>query len=202
VLPSAGVPPLLRENETYRLNPDYPMSCDAWEVQRAFEQARLATDDAARRSALEGALTLARQAYLEGCYSDWAADAQSQVRDRLERAHLELGMLLDASGALEDALANYRAAAQFDAYRESTRAAIIDCLVRLGNRRAALVEWDRLKALLRDELGVDPLPETITRVTQALGTEPERGGTRIVEPIEPQRFTLTAQVPLKSHTAG
>ena len=202
VLPSALVPPLLRENETYRLNPEYPMSCDAWDVQRAFEQARLAADDTARHAALSRALALARQPYLDGCYEDWASEAQSSMRDRLERAHLELGALLDAGGAVEEALANYRVAAQFDAYRESTRAAIIECLVRLGNRRAAWVEWERLKSLLHEELAVDPLPETAARVARALGSDTEPRRARNSETAVPQHVTISAQVRLKTHTAG
>ena len=202
VLPATGVPPLLRENETYRLNPGYPMSCDVWDLQRAFEQARLAPDDASRHAALSRALALTRQPYLEGCYEDWASEAQSAMRDRLERAHLELGSLLDASGAVEEALANYRAAAQFDAYRESTRAAIIECLVRLGNRRAALVEWERLKSLLHEELAVDPLPETASRVARALGADADPRLAKHVESVVPQHVTHSAQVRLKTHPAG
>jgi hypothetical protein len=48
--------------------------------------------------------------------------------------------------------------------------------VRLGNRRAAVVEFDRLRGLLRAELSVDPLPETEDAVrklfSEALGGAP------------------------------
>lgn len=194
--------PLKRENETYRLDTAYPLTCDAWEVERAFEAARLAREAPARREALEKALGLARLPFLDGFYADWADDVQTQMRDRLERAHLELGALLATAGEDEGALASYRRAAEFDAYRESTRAAIIECLVRLGNRRAALVEWDRLKALLHDELAVDPLPETSQRVARALGTESLAGERKNGESIAPQWVAPTGQAALKGERTG
>ena len=202
VLPRAAVAPLERESETYRLNPAYPLTCDAWEVQQALEQARQARDVPTRRAALERVVSLARHPFLEGYYGDWADELQAQMRDRLERVHLELGALLAPLGEHEPALASYRRAAECDAYRESTRAAIIESLVALGNRRAALVEWDRLKALLRDELAVDPLPETTARVLRVLGSAPAAEQARNGETTEPQRLRSIAQVALKSDQTG
>jgi ATP/maltotriose-dependent transcriptional regulator MalT/DNA-binding SARP family transcriptional activator len=198
VLPRAAVPPLQREAENYRLDPAYPITCDAWDVQRAFEDARLARDAQVRRAALEQVASLTRHPFLEGCYDDWADELQAQMRDRLERAHLELGALLEQMQDHEAALASFRRAAEFDAYRETTRAAIIECLVRLGNRRAALVEWDRLKALLRDELSVDPLPETTARVSRALGAETVVGEQENGESLGAQWVRAPGQAALKA----
>jgi DNA-binding SARP family transcriptional activator len=198
VLPRAQVAPLQRESETYRLNPAYPLTCDAWDVRRSLEEARLARDPLARRAALERAVGLARHAFLEGHYANWADELQAQMRDRLERAHLELGALLTQLGEHEAALSSFRRAAECDAYRESTRAAIIECLVRVGNRHAALAEWDRLKAMLREELNVDPLPETSARVARALDGGPVSDPSPGDEPAVPQYVTSRSQVALKA----
>lgn len=198
VLPRARVAPLELEGEIYRLAPAYPLTCDLWDMRRALDEARAARDPRVRREALERALTLARLPLLEGRYETWADEFQSQMRDRLERAHLELGELLERQGETDAALASYRRAAEFDAYRESTRASIIECLARSGNRRAATVEWNRLTALLRDELGVDPLPEITSRVARALGVE---GVAPIPLPVEgfgPQWITANGQEGLKA----
>ena len=48
--------------------------------------------------------------------------------------------------------------------------------MRLGNRRAALVEYEKLKALLRAELDVDPLPETERGDAQACWPASARHG--------------------------
>jgi DNA-binding SARP family transcriptional activator len=47
--------------------------------------------------------------------------------------------------------------------------------VRLGNRRAAMVEYDRLGTLLRRELEVEPLPETDEAVKRLLSGESVHG---------------------------
>ena len=201
VLPVATVSPLRRDGETYSLDPAYPLTCDAWQVESAFEEARRSGEGAARRDSLERALALARLPFLEGCYDNWADEQQLRMRDRLERAHLDLGAILAAEGEFEAALANFRRAAELDAYRETTRAAIIECLVRLGNRRAALVEWYRLQRQLRDELAVEPLSETTARVARALGPEAATGFVDNGQTDEPQRLVVMSQAGLKAQGA-
>src|SRR5213075_3110301 len=80
VLPRSEAAPILREGEYYRLNPAYPLTCDAWEVDRAVEDARNTREAKARRVALERAVGLASGRFLEGLYADWADELQ--VRDR------------------------------------------------------------------------------------------------------------------------
>jgi len=198
VLPRADVAPLRRDGDTYRLDPAYPLTCDAWDVQRALEAARAARSDDVRREALERALEPARHPFLEGLYDNWADELQVRMRDRLERAHVELGDLLVRSDEWEPALEHFRRAAEFDGYRESTRAAIVECLVHTGNRRAALVEWERLRTLLRDELAVEPLPETTARVRACLGSEFPRTP-ETPQPSAPLRVVRSGQVALKRH---
>jgi LuxR family maltose regulon positive regulatory protein len=200
VLPSAGEPPILREGELYRLNPAYPLSCDAWEFDRAVEEARRATGKPARRQALRRAAELATGAYLEGIFDDWADQLQGRARDRIERCLLELGALCTEAGDHEEALDCFRRASEIDEYRETTRLATIECLVKLGNRRAALAEYARLESLLRTELGVDPLPETREALKSLLGeAAPELGAEppTTAEAKGRQPVMASAQVPVK-----
>ena len=177
VLPSAGDPPILREAEFYRLNPAYPLSCDAWEFDRALEEARRTPDAKVRRAALQRAAALAAGPFLEGIYGDWADELQGRSRDRVEKCLLDLGALCAEAGDHEEALGYFRRASEIDEYRETTRLRTIECLVRLGNRRAAVAEYSRLESLLRSELGVDPLPETREALKSLLGeAAPEFGG--------------------------
>ena len=46
---------------------------------------------------------------------------------------------------------------------------VVECQVALGNRAAAIAEYQRLRADLRRSLDVDPLPETEQAVQKALG---------------------------------
>jgi DNA-binding SARP family transcriptional activator len=166
VLPRAQEPAILREGECYRLNPAYPLTCDAWELDRAIEEARGARDTTIRRRALERAAALATGPFLEHVYGAWAEALQARTRDRVEKLLVDLGAVCAKADDHEAALACFRRAAELDEFREATRLAMIEAMVRLGNRRAALTEYDKLKGLLRAELGVDPLPETELAVQQ------------------------------------
>ena len=92
--------------------------------------------------------------------------------------------------------------------------AIVECLVRLGSRGAAVVEFERLKELLRRELGVDPLPETASAIERALGLHalppapprapagrPDRTP-EIAEPVAAQGNGAIAQAGLKVRRGG
>lgn len=160
VLPPAREPTILREGDYYRLNPAYPLACDAWELDRSLEEARGARDAVARRGALERAATLAAAPFLEGVYGSWAEGLQARTRDRVEKLLLDLGGACAKAGDHEAALAAFRRAAELDEFREATRLSMIEAMVRMGNRRSAIAEYEKLKRLLRAELGVEPLPET------------------------------------------
>ncbi|HET9328462.1 MAG TPA: BTAD domain-containing putative transcriptional regulator [Candidatus Eisenbacteria bacterium] len=158
VLPKSATP-ILHEAGFYRLNPEYPLTCDAWDFERRMAEAS-AMRGAERRQALESAIELASGAFLDGLYVDWADTMQTRMRDRLEKALTDLGDLRARDGEYESALTAFRRAAELDGFREPTRLAVIECLLRLGNRRAAINEYEKLKETLRAELGVDPMPDT------------------------------------------
>lgn len=175
VLPAAAEPAILREGDFYRLNPQYPLTCDAWEMERALEEGRRGATIAVRRAALEQASGLAAGPFLEGIYGDWADELQARMRDRIEKLSLELGGLCARTSDLEAALVHYRRAAGLDEFREATRLAVMECLIRLGNRRAAMAEYEKLKILLRTELAVDPLPETDEAVRRLIAGDSVHG---------------------------
>jgi LuxR family maltose regulon positive regulatory protein len=202
VLPAGSVPPILREVELYRLNPAYPLTCDVWEFERALEEARAAKAPDERRATLERAAALASAPLLEGFYAEWAIALQGRYRDRLEKLLLDLGGLCARQAEFELALDCFRRAAELDEYREATRLAVIECLTRLGNRRAALAEYDKLKALLRSQLGVEPLPETEEGVRRLLAGKgahgwPEPRPQEIGQPDGVQEVTAQTQAVLK-----
>ena len=173
-----------------------------WEFERALEEARATRVDGERLEAAERAARLASAPLLEGLYADWAVALQSRHRDRFEKLLLELGAACVRRAEFEKALDWYRRAAEIDEYREATRLAVIECLTRLGNRRAALAEYDKLKELLRTQLGVDPLPETEEGVRRLLGTRtapngPDGGPEETRQSDGPLEVAASAQVALK-----
>jgi DNA-binding SARP family transcriptional activator len=168
VLPRHAAPPLLRDAELYRLNPDYPLSCDAWEFEAGLDAARRAAGEE-RLVHLERALALAGTEALAGLYGDWAEEFKHRHRDRVVAARVQAGALRRASGDLAGALDHFRHAAELDEFDESTRVSVIECQVALGNRGAAIAEYQRLRSDLKRSLDVEPLPETDHAVQRALG---------------------------------
>ncbi len=206
-LPRCGVVPILREANLYRLNPAYPLTCDAWDLERALEEAHATRAPVERQRALERAAALATGPFLEGLYADWADEEQARARDRIEKLLLDLGGLCARQGDFDAARAAFHRAAELDEYRESTRVAVMECLMRLGHRRAALVEYDKLKALLRAELGVDPLAETEEAVRSLLAGKGVHGWPGSVpvssaEPVAAKRVSRSSQAELKSGLAS
>jgi DNA-binding SARP family transcriptional activator len=208
VLPPSNEPPILRGADVvYRLNPAYPLTCDAWELETALEDARRAANVRDRRAAFEHGAALATGPFLEGLYADWAEELQARTRDRIEKLSLDLGSLCAKGGDFPAALEQFRRAMELDEFREATRLAVMECLMRLGNRRAALAEYDKLKALLRTELAVDPLPETDEGVRQLLAHQgvhgwPEPGAAVSGQTKGPKRVTASTQVRLKQPVGG
>ena len=119
------------------MNPAYPLTCDAWELDRQLEAARAEREPADRRRALEGAVAHTREPFLAGIYGRWAEDVQARMRDRVEKLLLDLGGMCATQGDHEMALGCFRRAAELDEFREATRLAMIEAMVHLGNRRAA-----------------------------------------------------------------
>jgi DNA-binding SARP family transcriptional activator len=202
VLPGAAAPAILREAEFYRLNPAYPLTCDAWEVERALAAARGARDPHEKREALKQAAALVSGPFLEGLYEDWADELQARSRANAEKLLLELGTLCAQAGDFEEALEAFRRAVELDEYREATRLAAIECLLRLGNRRAALVEYEKLKALLKTELDVDPLPETQDAMSRLLEGHwvhgwPAARSADSAQPNGPQQIPRSGQARIK-----
>jgi DNA-binding SARP family transcriptional activator len=207
VLPPSSEPPILREGEFYRLNPAFPLACDAWDLERALAESRGAREAHERRPPLRRAAALATGTFLQGIYADWADELQVRTRERVEKLLLELAGLCAQAGDYEEALEHFRRAAELDEYREATRLAVIECQIKLGNRRAALVEYEKLKELLRAELGVEPLPETQEAMTRLLDGDgvhgwPDGARPTSAEPKAVQRITAISQVPLKRHVGG
>ena len=122
------------------------------------------------------ALRLWGEPLAEDTYAEWAR----APRERLLRARGDvLETAARAAVALDDApaAAGYAAdAVAADPLREPAALVHAQALAASGDRAGALAALDRLRARLRDELGVDPSPEW-ARARQALlgGATPARG---------------------------
>jgi len=134
---------------------------DVAEFERLIAAARGHDGDPQRQ--IEGyrqALDLYQAPYLEACGSLWCAPE----RERLQREYINalLG-LARVSLELQDytaAVELCQQAVQDEHYREDVWRGLLRAQALAGDRAAAVESYGRMVHLLREELGLDPAPET------------------------------------------
>lgn len=103
---------------------------------------------------------LYRGHFLEGSYEPWVLHR----REEHQRRHLRLLQALAAAlvrrERFTEAIDAYRAVVVEDPLQEAAHAALMRLYARRGRRDLVRRQYERLAVLLREELGVEPLPET------------------------------------------
>lgn len=155
---------VLFEDERYAFNRalSYWYDVEAFEAGVA-EAGRL--QQAAPERAIErfaAALSLHRGDFLEDFPDDdWVLARREQLRQRRLQAALSLGRLLLTAGRLAEAAETYRQTITHDGYFEAAHRGLMRCYARQGEPGQALRHYQSLAALLNDELGAAPSPETV-----------------------------------------
>jgi LuxR family transcriptional regulator, maltose regulon positive regulatory protein len=156
---------LYREG-AYLLNPQYQYRIDAEEFERLLGDAREARrndDHDGAAQLLAEAIKLYRGDFLEELYYNWVEELQSYYRDLYFEALKELIAYHGGRGSHEQVVRYGQMLLSRDPYQEDVHCALMEAHVALGNRAAAIDQFDGLRRMLRRELGVDPLPATIAR---------------------------------------
>ena len=156
---------LYREG-AYLLNPQYRYQIDIEEFERlltdARETRRNGDPEAAERMTAE-AVSLYRGDFLEELYYDWTEELKVYYRDLYLEALKELASYHGERGDDELVIRYGQTILQRDPYREDMHCQVMEAYVRMGNRAAAIDQFDKLRKMLRSELGVAPLPATLTK---------------------------------------
>jgi predicted ATPase/DNA-binding SARP family transcriptional activator len=150
------------QGERYRLDPALGQVLDAarfeTETSGALADLRRGGDSA---DCLAAALDLYRGDFLEG---EDAGEWHLELRSRLEELYLDglrtLGDTLFNQGRFAEAAGACRRLLERDDLAEEIHRRLMVCLARAGDRAAALRQYRRLTELLRNELDVEPEPET------------------------------------------
>jgi DNA-binding SARP family transcriptional activator len=157
------------------IDPQASFWLDVDVLERAFALARRATGlelDAAAVAAAEAAVREYRGGLLEGCYHEWCL----RERQRLEDLYLalldRLGAHFEAHGHYEEGTAYDRQALHTDPAREATHRRLMRMLAGSGERAAALRQYERCATALRNELDIEPSPETRILRDQLRAAEP------------------------------
>lgn len=173
--PTTGDSWILADAESIQWNPD----SSAWLDVAAFEQLMRAPSD------LAAAIDLYAGDLLENLYDEWLF----AERDRLRNIYLaSLSELLLESRGRRDfnrAIGYAQRIMTNDPWREDTLRQLMAVRYESGDRAGALASYDAFDRRLRDEMNVEPMPETAALKDVILRNAPlaDAGNVRTADPI-------------------
>jgi DNA-binding SARP family transcriptional activator len=133
---------------------------------------------------LEGALRVYRGPFLDGlesgeqtAFDAWLETTRRNLAEMRRSLLTRQADALEARGALREALELHHELLREDALQEAHHRAAMRLHALLGEREAALEQFEHLKTVLHDELSLEPLPETLSlasriRAAESLEIEP------------------------------
>jgi predicted ATPase/Tfp pilus assembly protein PilF len=166
--------------KTAAFNPDQPVWLDTAVLQQALADTNQSLADAA---------ALYRGSFFEGVYPQDAPDLETWLQQERERWRLLALTGLDRlahsqtrAGEWAAAIATLRRLLDLEPWREESHRLLMRLLAGSGQFNAALAQYETCRALLQEELGVEPMAET-TAVYQRIEAARQR----------PQRHNLPPQ---------
>jgi LuxR family maltose regulon positive regulatory protein len=160
---------VIYEDGLYRFNRDADYWFDAEAFQALLDQADQSPVLEKKTDLLEQAVALYQGDYLAGVYADWCALDRERLRERHLSALEALAGLHAARGDLQRAIQEYQQLVAQDPYREAAHRQLMRCHYRLGDRAAAIRQYQDCRQILRDDLGLSPEPETEALYLQIIG---------------------------------
>lgn len=153
---------IVYDKDSYFINPEIEVWCDALELERMTKQARLLPPHDVRAEDLRRkAAALYQGEFLLSLDAEWVY----QRRDALNEVYLEvlvgLGQCAKARRDFQAAIDHFTRALVADPYREEIHREIMSCYGEMGERGLILHHFDEMKSLFRRELGVEPADDTI-----------------------------------------
>jgi DNA-binding SARP family transcriptional activator/Tfp pilus assembly protein PilF len=161
---------VLFQDGLYRFNGSLLVSFDVREFEYLLEQAEGAASPEIAVSCLETARQVYRGDYLQDSYEDWCGLERERLRSRSQAALEKLAVLYTVQGRLSPALALYQRLVKDDPFREDAQRELVRLYFLLGDRAAAIRQYQALARLLQEELGLRPHPETEVLYQQILSS--------------------------------
>jgi LuxR family maltose regulon positive regulatory protein len=148
----------------YYFNPEFSYSLDNEEFERkiaAAHERRREGDIDRFTTAARQALELYRGDFLEEIYDNWVEEPRAYYQNLYFATLKDLADHHHRAEEYEQSIAYCKTILNRDSYREDIHRQLMDSYARVGNRAAVREQYENLKTLLTEELGVDPLPETV-----------------------------------------
>ncbi|MFV9502965.1 MAG: BTAD domain-containing putative transcriptional regulator [Oscillochloridaceae bacterium umkhey_bin13] len=164
---------IVQQGDTYGFNLESDHAYDAVSFVNAVEAGRAALhagnhDDAI--SHFRTAIALYGGTFLPDClYEDWSVVERERLALLFTDASLRLGLLLLEDGYAHEAIGLAWRVLEYDQAQEEAYQLLMRAYGLLGERSTALRLYARCVAALQQELGVDPLPETVALYERLTG---------------------------------
>jgi DNA-binding SARP family transcriptional activator len=152
--PPSHLPWILATRNTVQWNPD----ADFWLDVACLEGSEAATADQARWAEV---VECYHGDLLEGFYEDWVLTEREHLHQRYVRLCEAQIDRQRSVGDLPGAIATTRRLLIHEPLREEPYRCLMEFYYRLGDRAAALREFERCETMLRNELETEPMPETL-----------------------------------------
>lgn len=118
--------------------------------------------EAADLSSLEMAVSLYIGDFLDGFYNDWVINERYHLNSRYLEALRLLIEEYEKANRHQQALDTALFLLEQDPLQESVSRAAMRSYFRLGRRHSALEHYQRFREIIRQELDIEPMPETVS----------------------------------------
>ncbi len=160
----------------YYLNPEFSYLIDTEEFERLITLARASRREGngeAFTATAHRAIELYRGDMLEELYENWIEEPRAYYRNLYFVTLKELADHHYRAQEYEQSIAYCKTILARDPYREDVHRELMEAYARVGNRAALREQYENLKTLLMEELGVAPLPETMATYRKLTGQRRE-----------------------------
>jgi two-component SAPR family response regulator len=166
---AVGKSTVVWEDDVYRIGDVSSWSYDVAEFEALVAQAGQSDREDHAQGLYEAALDLYEGDYLEGYQSEWCEPTRERLRRLFLRAVLALAQIHARRGRSEKALDLYRLAVSKDYYCEEAHRGIVDSLLALGDRLAAMRHYLDLVERLEEDVPLTERGEIPELVEDILG---------------------------------
>jgi len=154
---------LVFRDGAYQLNPELVYSIDTEEFDgliTAAENAKREKDTKEFRRNLEAAHALCRGEFMAGVYEVWADERRHYYKEQFTRVLSALAKLSFSEKSWSGALKFANEALKEDPYREDMHRLVMKVFAAQSKPAALKEHFEAMQTILKQELGVDPAPET------------------------------------------
>jgi len=144
----------------YRVNPAHTYYYDVDEFVRLARQGQ--GDDDVGHAARVQAISLYQTPFLEGLDCAWCDQQRLSLHKDMVNLLVKEGQFLARRGALAEAEGQFSRACALEPYEERAYRGMMWCRAQNGDQAGAIRLYLECAQVLRDELGTDPSPETLS----------------------------------------